>query len=241
MRISANEKGIERRQKIGKTSTLLGFLFLIAAVVFSFMRLSSALLMQAGFLAAMVLGVALSFIGGYYGERFVGPQAHHVKVREALKRLDHQYVLFQYALPVPHVLLGPEGLTVIVVKSQPGTVTYADGKWQHRQRLKFMRQLAGQESLGVPDEEVQLQVQKLKRFLAGRLPEVDVPVRGVVLFVHPEIQLSLDNPPLPVFPSGRELRAWLRGPGVGKPLPAGVKRQVEEALLGGSTTTEDGE
>lgn len=239
MRISANEKGIARRQKIGKTSTLLGFLFLITAVVISFLRVSSALLVQAGFLAAMVVGVVLSFIGGYYGERFVGPQAHHVKVREALKRLDHQYVLFQYTLPTPHVLLGPEGLTVIVVKSQPGTVTYADGKWTHRQRMKFFRQLAGQEALGAPDEDVNVEIARLRRYLKERLPEVDVPVRGGVLFVHPEVKLNLDNPPVPVFQGGRELRAWLRGPGMGKPLPADVKKRVEEALLGGRTAEDN--
>lgn len=238
MRISANEKGIERRQKIGKACMLLGFLFLIAAVVISFLRLSSALLVQVGFMAAMLIGVVLSFIGGYYGERFVGPQAHHVKVREALKRLAHQYVLFQYTLPAPHVLLGPEGLTVIVVKSHPGTVTYADGKWSHRQRLKFFRQLAGQEALGTPDEDVNIEVAKLQRYLKGRLPSVDVPLRGVLLFVHPEVKLELDNPPLPVF-QGRDLKAWLRGAGMGKPLPAEVRKRVEEALLGGTVVEEE--
>mgnify|MGYP000691304984 CR=1 FL=1 len=232
MRIVADEKYITRRSAAGKYASLAGLAVLALALVFSFTRTSSLLLMQGALMGAMLIGVVLSFIGGYYAERFAGPVAHHKAVRSALKGLDRQYVLFQYVLPVPHVLLGPDGLTIVVVRSQPGQVTYKDGKWRHHQRTKFLRQLAGQESLGVPEEDVEQQVAQMRRYLEQRQPELEVPVRGVVLFAHPNVRLDLEEPPVPVF-YDKKVRSWLRGPGAGKPLPPPVRQQLAELLFGG--------
>jgi len=230
MRIVANEKYIARRAAIGRYASLAGLAVLGLALILSFIQLGSLLLMQGVLLVAMTAGVLLSFIGGYYGERFAGPNAHHQGVRDALKGLGKDYVLFQYVLPVPHVLLCPDGLTLFVVKSQPGEVTYADGKWKHQQRLKFLRQMAGQESLGQPEQEVALREEQMSAYLAERFSEQEIPVQGVVLFINADMQVDLeDEPPVPVF-YGKKVKSWLRGPGSGKHLPPSVRRQLEEVL-----------
>ncbi len=231
MRIITDERYIARRAFVGRYASLGGLGVLLAAFVFSFTRTESPLLMQGALLGALLVGVLLSFVGGYYAERFVGPAAHHIGVRNALKGLDDRYVLFQYVLPVPHVLLGPDGLTVFVVRSQPGEIRYADGRWQHRQRAKFLRQLAGQEGLGLPEADVEQEVGRLNRYLEKRLPGLEVPVQGVVLFVHPEVHLDVKDPPVPVF-YGKKVKAWLRGTGAGKALPGEVRRRLEGELAG---------
>lgn len=240
MRIVENEKAIAWRAKVGKYASLAGIVVLLAAFVLSFTQPPSLVLMQAGLMAAMIVGVMLSFVGGYYGERFSGPLAHYLKVREALKGgFDKRYVLYQYVLPVSHVLLGPDGLTVFLVKAQGGKIAYRDGKWSHQQRGRFLRRLAGQEMVGVPHLEVETLVGRLNRYLEKRLPGVEVSVQGVVLFVNPDAEISVDDAPVPAF-YGKKVRGWLRGPGARKNLSAETRRQIEEVLAGRfAETTED--
>ncbi|HHS97791.1 MAG TPA: NERD domain-containing protein [Chloroflexi bacterium] len=230
MRIIANERYIERRAKAGRYLSLAGLLVLLAAFVFSWFQLRSPTLMPLALGAALTIGVILSYLGGYYMEQFGGPTAHYKGVRNALKGLDNRYTLLQYVLPVPHVLLGPDGLTVFAVRSQPGEVTYADGKWSHYQRGKFFRELAGQERLGRPELDAEAQVEQMKRYLEKHLPGTEVPIQGVVLFINPDVRLDLKDPPVPVFHS-KKVKSWLRGPGARKNLPVEVRQQLEEVLI----------
>ena len=233
MRIVANEKYITRRALLGRIFGWAGLGVLFGAIVLSFVwdQAASVAAIQIALWGALAVGVMLSFLGGYLGDRFGGPLAHHAGVRAALKGLDNRHVLMQYVLPSPHVLLGPDGLAVIVVRSQPGRVTYAEGRWTHQQRRKFLRELAGQERLGQPDLDAGRQVQRMTEYLEQRMPGAEVPVRGVVLFTHPDVILEVEDPPVPVF-YGKKLKAWLRGPGSGKPLPAQVRRQLDEQVVG---------
>ncbi len=230
MRIVADEKYIARRSRLGQIGGLASLILLVPAGIIAFSDPNSVTPMLYGVVGgALAAGLLFSFIGGYYAERFAGPLAHHLKVREALKGLDKRYVLLQYVLPVPHVLLGPDGLTVLVVKSQAGEVACRDGRWFHRQRGMFFRRLAGQEPVGNPAVEAERAVLRMERYLEEHLPGIEIPVRGVVLFVHPEIELTVEEAPLPVFRL-KEIKKWLRGEGKGKTLPAEVYQRVEQVL-----------
>lgn len=229
MRIVANQGYIARGAFVGRYASLVGLSVLVAAFIFSWTRTSSLVTMQLGLAAALLLGVLLSFIGGHYADRFGPGHAHHLAVRNSLKGLDDRYVLFQYVLPAPHVLLGPDGLTVLVVRSQPGEVAFSEGRWHHRQRGKFLRLMAGQEGLGLPEADLEREVARITRALQQVLPAQDVPVRGVVVFTHPDVQLDLRDPPVPIL-HARKLKAWLRGPGAGRVLPAHLRQQLEERL-----------
>jgi len=237
MRIVANEKYIARRATVGKYASLASIGLLLIVFALSWFRIGSQFLMMLVLAVGVAVGLLLSFVGGYYGERFAGPAAHHERVRDALKGLDKRYTLFQYTLPVPHALLGPGGLTVFVVRSQPGTVSYKDGHWRHRQRGRFFRQLAGQENLGLPEMEVERQVKQMTHYLDEHLPGADVPIRGAVLFTNPAVKLDLENPPVPVF-YGKKVKSWLRKPPTGKTLPNRVRQQLEELFLGKKQTSE---
>lgn len=239
MRIVANETHISRREAIGQYAGITGLLILLGGLIFSCTISVHWTTMQLVLGLTTVVGILLSFVGGYFGDRFAGPNAHYRRVREALKGLNDDYTLLQYTLPPPHVLLEPSGLTVLVVRPQAGEVTYSDGKWRHHQRAKILRQLAGQPGLGRPELEVDWQVERLKRYLTKRLPEVEVPVRGVVLFIHPEVQLEFkDEPPVPTFYE-KQIKSWLRGSGERRMLPSDVRRRLSQELVEGHTTVSD--
>ena len=225
MRVLRNERHIRVFSAIGKYATMAGLLTLLTGLVISIVRPY----WFAPLLVSAVLGMSLSAIGGFFADRYVSPLAHHTALVKALKGLDNRYTLLQYVTPVPHLLLEPGGCTVFVVKAQGGEVVYEDGRWKHRQKGKFFRQFAGQEALGAPHLEAERLVHKLKRHLARRLPDAEVPVRAVILFVNPNVTVNADASPVPVFYS-KKVKAWLRGPGRLKPLPPEVQRQLAEVF-----------
>jgi hypothetical protein len=226
MRIIRNERHIRISNSIGKYALIAGLLVLAGGFILSLFKMEWVGVI----LASLVVGIALSLVGGFFFDRYVGALAHHEALANVLKGLDDRYALFQYTLPASHVLLEPGGLTVFVVKAQGGEVIYqGEGRWKHRQRGKFFRQFAGQEAVGSPHLEAEYQVRRLERWLSRQLPEVNVPVRGVVVFVNPQVTLQADNAPVPTF-YGKKLKNWLRGAGKLKPLPESTYRQVAEAL-----------
>ena len=226
MRIIRNERRIHVSSSIGQYATLAGLLALLAGLVISFTKPEWFVLM----LVSLVLGFSLSVIGGFFSDRYVGPLAHHDALAGALKGLDNKYALLQYTLPASHVLLEPSGLTVLVIKAQGGRVTYQEnGRWKHQQRAKFFRQFSGQEAVGAPNLEAEHQVHKLERWLTRHLPDVDIPIRAVIVFVNPNVTLDAEASPVPALHS-KKLKAWLRGPGTLGPLPTDVHQQLLEAL-----------
>lgn len=226
MRIVRNERLIRVRGQVGRYAVLAGFLVMILSLLIPILRPEWFLF------TGLVLGVgfALSFMGSFLADRYAGILAHHSALAKALKGLDHRYTLLQYMLPVSHVLVEPGGCTVFVVKTQGGRVIYRrPGRWTHRQSAKLLRQFAGQEAVGAPDLEAEHDAYRLQRWLSKRLPGVPVPVRGVVVFVHPDVQLEADNAPVPTF-YGKKVKAWLRGPGALKPLPPDIQGQLASVL-----------
>jgi hypothetical protein len=231
MRIIRNERFIRTRRALGQIIPGLALVVLVAGLVISFAKPEWFW----ATLTSVVVGLVLVLLGGLFTERYASPIAHHDSLASALKGLDDRHVLLQYVLPVPHVLLDPGGCTVLVVKSQPGQITYAEGRWNHRYRGKLFRQLAGQQGVGVPHVEAEQQVQKLRKWLARELPDTDVPIGAAIVFVNPKASVSAAQSPVPAF-FGKKIKAWLRGPGRRKPLPRDEYRRLN-ALLDPSVTS----
>jgi hypothetical protein len=226
MRIIAKESYIKSRVRVGERAPLVGLILLLVATILIWTRpewwLLTMTLVWAGFITSM--------IGGYLGERFVGPLAHHKKVPEALKGLGGDYTLLMYELSSPFVLVESSGLTVILVKSQGGEITYEDGKWRHRQKLRFFRRFAGQEGIGRPDQQAQFERKQVKKALKKLTPDtLDIPVRALILFVDPDVQLDAEDSPVPAIRAAK-LKSWLRGEGRAVNLPEETQKQLHQAL-----------
>ncbi len=226
MQIIARESYIERRVKIGEWTPMLAMALLLASVFVSISRPEWLSLTM----ALTLLGFLLSLVGSHFLHRFVGQTAHHKTIPAALKGLNDEYTLLMYKLSVPFVLVEPGGLTAFLVKNISGEIRYEGGKWQHRQPAKLLRQIGGQESLGRPEVVVQYLEQQLRKQLEKRLPEeMGIPVRGVVLFTHPDAQVDADEAPIPALHASK-LKGWLRSEGRWPRLPAETRHQLEETL-----------
>ena len=226
MRLIANESQIKIRTRIGEIAPLAGAGLLIVGMAILFLKPEwlwiASIIVWVGFLG--------SLIGSYFVGRYMGPLAHHVKVPEALKGLDNSYTLLMYKTAAPFVLLDAGGLTVITVRSQGGHITYADGKWKHKEKMGGLKRFAGQEGVGRPDQIAKVEMDDLQRSLRKRLPEgLEIPVRAVILFVHPDALLEVEDSPVPVFRMP-ELKRWLRREGRRPNLPKETLAQLYTAL-----------
>ncbi len=224
MQIVANESHIDTRKKIGERAPFAGLVVLALSVILVFARpdwiWQTMILVWVGFL--------ISLIGSYLGDRFVGPNAQHKRVPEALKGLDNKYTLVMYKFPVPFVLVEPGGLTVMTIKSQGGEVTFDGTRWRQKQKMGLLRRFAGQEALGRPHRTAEAEKQYLDDYLAKRLPEgVEIPTRVAILFTNPQIELHVDAAQL-TMPALRaaELKRWIRR----EPLQPHLTVEEREAL-----------
>lgn len=229
MRIIRNERRIRTYEAIGRYATLGGLSVLLIGLVISFIRPTWIIPLM----ISLGLGFLLSLVGGYFADRYAGPLAHYKALAEMLKGLDYRHALIQYLLPADHVLLEPGGCTCFVVKAQGGVATYEngrEGRWRHKQRGKFFRQLVGQEALGRPHVEAEQEVEKLIRYLDDHMERADqVPVRGAIVFVNEDVRVDADESPVPAFYRKR-VKDWLRGPGDLQPLPHDVREELAAAL-----------
>jgi len=229
MQVMTNESYINRRKKIGELAPFAGLILLAASAVLIVVKPEWLWVTM----AVVWVGFIVSLTGSYLGERFVGANAHWKRVPDALKGLSRDYWLLMYQLASPFVLVEPGGLTVISVKPQGGQVSYEDGRWRHRQKLGFLRRFAGQESIGRPDRFASAEAEVVRDQLAKRLPEAtEIPVRAVILFTQPDIELDVDADAVPV-PTVRvaTLKRWLRKNPLSPRLSVEAQVLLSEALL----------
>ncbi len=225
MRVYRNTRYIERRSKVGLWASLAGLVLTLAALV---MTWAVPQYIQAT-LAVIWTGFLLSVLGTHYSEVYAGNAAPHTRLAEAFKGLDDRYALLLHELPVPYVLVEPRGLLVITAKTVGGKVTYADGRWRHEERGKFFKRLSGQEGLGRPDLDNTVDVERLRSWLKKQgLGDYDIPVRGVIIFTHPDVQLEAETSPVPALRPSK-VKDWLRAQRGGT-LPTEVHTRLEETL-----------
>ncbi|MEA3310375.1 MAG: nuclease-related domain-containing protein [Chloroflexota bacterium] len=226
MKIVANESYIEKRIKMGEFLPLASLGLLGGSLALTYFKPEWTMVTM----VMVLLGFFASIAGSYYVNRFNGNTPMFKEIPKLLKGLSDEYALLMYKLPAPFVLVGPGGLTAIKVKNQSGDIGFHEGRWHHAQRMKFLRQFGGEESLGKPDEQAFTLAQDLEEYLAQRLPDdVTVPVQGIALFINPAAQLDTAESPVPVLWS-KELKGWLRNKGRRPALPKETRRVLTEAL-----------
>jgi len=229
MQVITNEKLIRNRARLGRGASFAGLAMLLLALAASLVtRWWFASLASFGLL---FVGFVLSQVGIYYANRWVKEPRADQTLDKILKGFDDRYCLYNYVLPVPHVLLAPFGLCVIRPKSEGGKVRCHGEKWHHKAGWRRLLYFFGQEGLGNPTREVQAEVEKLRRFLAQRLPEDEVPIEGVVVFTNPQVDLEVDNPTVPVL-DGKQFKVFLRDLSKQRPIPASQRKQLAEILAG---------
>jgi hypothetical protein len=226
MRIISNEKLIKRNKLIGQVTTIASLAILVAGLIASF----TPKYLSWSFVA-LVGGFILSQVGIYFGNRWGRSPRSDEKITAALKGLGDQYSLYHYTSPVPHLLVGPAGLLILLPFYQGGTITYnADRKrWKQKGGNTYLK-LFGQESLGRPDLEASTYITDMQNWLSKNFPGQTMPIpEAILIFTNPKADLQTDGAPIPTMMEDK-VKDFIRRKAKTAATPAGALINIQAVL-----------
>ncbi len=259
MKVYRNVSYIRSREQLGRRITLAGLLVLLVGLVVSFtpnwlppdepagnalLRFVQQYWAYLSF-GALAIGFLASSAGSYFINRFAPrrwPGTNQIArpdeiIERSLKGFDDKYTLFLWSLPhAAYLLVGPPGIFVFVVRGDKAQVRVQGDTWKERFSLGRILTAFTREGVGNPSRELEEIRQSLQEMLrkaaeAGRLSvdPAEVPVHGAVVFIHPQAQLTLENPTVPVLRPG-DVKKFVRGV-KGRPLSGQTLRELTAYLV----------
>jgi hypothetical protein len=225
MQVYCNEKYVHSRARLGRYASFGGMGVLLVGLIITW---SATDQIGLSFLA-LIIGFVLSQVGLYYANRFGRPERPDQILAKSLKGFDDRYNLFQYTCPVGNVLVTPSACFVFTIKMQRGPIHYQQGKWKHSRGFRSFFLWLGSDSLGNPSKEAEIEADSMRRYVAKKLPGVEVPVVPVILFGNPTAEVEAGESPVPAVHYKR-LKDWLRGRGKSGTLSAEARDQLIELL-----------
>jgi hypothetical protein len=239
MRVVRNEGFIKKRLQFTQRGSLLGMGLLVVSFILSTrnqyqLTLAAWVLLLVGFVVAMV--------AVQVGNRYVRPPRPDTVLDKLLKGLDSRFVAYHYFYPAEHLLLTPSGLVAVQMQSQRGRVWVRGKRWRHGPFLQRLRVLLGESPMGNPAAELRRTMAETQKVLGALGDQVAaLPMEGLVVFYADKVQLSVDEPEVPVV-TAEQLKAKLREMADAHPaLPSRSHKAAAAALAGQAPLEEEAE
>ena len=178
---------------------LAGFGLILGSAVLTFLNPTEPTYILPAY-AALFGGFIIFNIGASSGSKWRLLPRPDQALAKALKGLDHRHRLYNYLMPVDHVLLTPAGLMLFQVRRLGGVISCNGSKWYHKKSLLSRLRFAAEEQVGDPTRDAQQAATLMRQFLDKNLDNADlVPINNLILFTHPNVQLTVTNPTVPVL------------------------------------------
>jgi hypothetical protein len=231
MIIETNEPLIKRNTRIAQIASLSGLAVLAGGMFIAFTR---AELISLSF-GALLVGFILSQIGIYFTNRWGRRPRPDETLNQALKGLDNKYALYHYLTPASHLLIGPAGIWVLLLRHQRGTITFSKGRWRQKGGglLQGYLRIFAQEGLGRPDLEITNEVESMHNFLIKHLPDDEIsPIESALVFTNPDVDIQIDESDNPLTPTLylSKLKNYIRKTAKGKPISMERVQEVQKVV-----------
>jgi hypothetical protein len=194
MKVYIDRKKIAKRAELSNLGSIGGLILLLVSVLLPLFLPKAASL---SFLL-MVAGLGIAMVGIYYANRWVRKPRPEDLLDKALKGLADSYHLYHYpAFPTDHILLTPNGVVLLETISLAGSFSYKDGRWREAMTIGRALRSIVEEHVGDPIKSAVRTEKVLQEQLATQV-EGTVPIKAVVVFVHPNAVLEIEKPSIPV-------------------------------------------
>ncbi len=232
MKLTTNNKLIERQSRIARYTTFGGLGVLLVSLISSFVSLENILFAY----ISLFVGLTLAYIGSTLANKWIREPRADNALAKALKGFDNKHHLYNYLLPAPHVLATPSGLLVFRVKPHDGDITFQNGNWKRGRKWTRIFGGMGQEPLGDPVADLKVEMERMRMLLAEKLDNAAmVPIGGYVVFSDPNARLTVENPEMPVVRADElkeTLRKSKRGPALQPRLFDDIERVLDQVANG---------
>jgi hypothetical protein len=192
-----DKQKVERGARIGKIATFAGLGILLVGMILSLVVQDlSAIWLAFG---CLLVGLVVSSIGTLNMNRWVRQPRADQALAQSLKGFDDRYRLYNYVLPIPHVLLSPVGIFVVRAMGHDGTIRYDGNRFRRGWTPARLLRLMADEGLGRPLEELDREIAALRQLLEADESGQEVDIQGIIVFYNPRVQLEVTDPPLPII------------------------------------------
>ncbi len=208
MIVVRDDKLIKRNGRIGQWMSL-GALVVLAIAIYLSVKYPNLFIYA---LSAMILGFLMTQVGLSYSNRWGRSPRPDEQLDAALKGLPSDTTIYHYVTPVPHFLVGPMGLWVLLPYHQRGRITYEKNRW-HLSGGGFMQgymRIFGQEGIGRPDIDASYQIELMSKHLRKLMTDGDAPTVGAALvFSSSDIEIISSESPIAALPI-KKLKDFMR-------------------------------
>jgi hypothetical protein len=169
----------------------------------------------------------------YLGSRFGRRPRPDEQLDAALKGIPGDYSIYHYITPIPHVLVGPAGVWILIPYHQKGKVIYEKNRWKNSGGgfLQGYMRIFGQEGLGRPDLEAESQVAALEKFFRKKMGEGETPppMNIALVFLDPNVEIENEGAPVPALHI-KKLKELIRKAAKDAPFGQSELERVKAAL-----------
>jgi hypothetical protein len=196
MRVHINRQKVKTRARLANLASVGGLVLLLASVVVPLFLPAWANIAY----VFMLVGMGVAMIGIYFANRWVRKPRPEESLAKALKSFDDQYHLYHYpSLPCDHLLLTPSGIVVLETINLAGTFSYRQGEWKEAMNIGRALRYIVEERVGNPVKSARQVEEELKElFLKEFGPDLSIPIKPVLVFTHPAVNLNIKDAPIPI-------------------------------------------
>lgn len=232
MQSFTNQPFLDKQGKFAKWGSYVGF----GALFLGLLTTSRSPILAYVFLLIGLLGATF---GSYMANRYVREPRPDSVLDRVLEGLDKRFSVYNYYLPSNHVIVSHHGFTVVEPRAQRGAVVSDGGRWRHKAGFRKVMQFFGEPTLGKPDQDVQRHVEWVKEWIDEVVPEMEVPVNGLVLFTDPQVELQVTGNDLPIMMAD-DLPRYLKEGMKGLPTLSTAKQKELRRILDQVVALENG-
>ena len=241
MRVTVNEKFLQRRAQIARYSTLVGLGVLFVGLILSFNQ-------QYYYwsLPALIIGFILANLSGFNSNRYVKEPRPDQSLAKALKGFDNTYHLFNYTGPIPHVLLTPSQVYALLIKPQDGVIRQTGKRWRRDFNLRRLFLFFGEEGVGNPPREAIAAAERLEGALDEAFDEEAPSVEPLVIFTNPKAELVMaesseeETGEVPILTAAR-LKKYIRAQPKGEAINSDLRKRLVTFMKGEDISEDDAE
>ncbi len=193
MRIVTNKTIVRNRARTVWSLGLGGILMMLAGGYYLFSGYKPVVVVP-----ILLGGFIIGNIGTLLGRRWLRKPRPEVALKSGMKDLSDRYVLYNYVLPVPHVVLAPHALFAVRAVRQYGEISCEGSRWKHHRPWQRSLLEMDVDRLGNPFRGLKQDMSKMRGFLREHFPDEEVPVSGAVAFISPDVEVTATDPLFPV-------------------------------------------
>jgi len=195
MKLSINNKLIDRNKKIAQTTLYISLALLTIGFIWTLRNTepSKSLIGYLILIPAFLLVQISIYMANRWGK---SPRPDEIVV-QSLKGLDNTYTLYNYTTDVPHLLVGPIGIWIINPYQHEGEISYNFEKKRYQQKggAKFFSRYFAQEGLPNISKDVASLIKNINKYFEENSIPFDKEPEIVNLFYSDNVILNISNAP----------------------------------------------